>query len=181
MGYNKVSLRLTEGKDCPTLLDRTMSLLKKVCGRAVVIGQNVPGYACFPDIAAGCGPVGGIASALEATRSACLILACDLPFMEESILKRLVAARRARPDGVLVTSCKQLETGYPEALVAIYEFGALPYFQASLAQRLLKIRLVVPQERQHFLFYSGEESRCFFNINTPEALEAARKLMQAAD
>ncbi|MDR3358330.1 MAG: molybdenum cofactor guanylyltransferase [Desulfovibrio sp.] len=177
IGYNKVFLRLSEENDCPTLLDRTMSLLKKVCGRTVVVGQKIPGYSCFPDIVAGCGPVGGITTALEVTRSACLVLACDIPFMEESVLNKLVDARRARPDGTLVTCYKQLETGYPEALVAIYEFDALPFFQASLTQRLLKIRLVIPRERHHFLFYSGEESRYFFNINTPAALETAKKLI----
>jgi molybdopterin-guanine dinucleotide biosynthesis protein A len=176
MGYNKALLRLAGEAKSPTLLDRTMALLKIVCGRAIVIGQNVPGYECFPDRVPGAGPVGGITTALEVTQSACLILPCDLPFMDERILQNLIQAHRERPDGALSTSCIECETRYLQATVAVYETGALPFFQECLARELLKIRLVIPMEQQHFYEYSAEDAPCFFNINTPQALVNARKL-----
>ncbi len=176
LGRDKALVRLGGGEKSPDLLERTAGLLREVCGRAVVVGHKRPGYTCLEDIAPGHGPVGGIATALEAAGGPCLVLSCDLPFMDRAVLRRLVEAREKRPEGTLTTAYMALETGRIEALVAVYEPGALPFFQDCVARKLLKISLVVPRQQQHFVPYSAEESLPFFNINYPADLAAALAL-----
>lgn len=178
LGHDKALVRLLHG-DEPDLLARSISVLASCCGRVVIVGREHPDVQCYPDTTPGCGPVGGIATALERCGSACLVLSCDLPFMERSVLERLIACRAARAKDVLVTSYRQRETGHVEALVAIYEKGALPFFLSCAHEKKLKTSMVVPAHLQHFLDYSINESLPFFNINYPADLLAARKIMQA--
>ncbi|MFO1426128.1 MAG: NTP transferase domain-containing protein [Steroidobacteraceae bacterium] len=65
------------------------------------------------------GPLAGILAAQHAhPHAAWLVLACDLPFLDERTLARLVAAR----DGAaLATAFRSSHDGLPEPLCAIYE------------------------------------------------------------
>ena len=177
MGHDKALIRLHSGENAD-MLARTTSLLNEYTEEVWVVGRIQPGYVCVPDLAPGCGPVGGIATALAHRDGvACLVLSCDLPFMERGVVKRLVETRNQRPAGINVTLYQQQETGYPESLVAIYEPGARPYFERCAAARLLKTGLVVPPEEQLFIPYSVKDSLPFFNINYPVDLEVARRIM----
>lgn len=176
LGHDKALVRLEDGQTAD-LLARTVQLLRDVCGTAHVIGRSRPGYSCIPDREPGCGPVGGIMTALATLQAPCLILSCDLPFMDRAILERLLEARNRRPENALMTGYRQAETGHKEALVAVYEHGALPFFTRCVEQRLLKISLVVPHEQQYLLPYNAEDSLPFFNINYPADLELARRMM----
>ena len=177
LGHDKAKVRLMHGEE-PDFLARAVAVLSSCCARVIVVGRTHPDHASYPDAVPGRGPVGGIATALAVSASACLALSCDLPFMEQRVLERLIACRAVRPHGALATSYRQQDTGHVEALVAIYEKEALPYFQACADAGRLKICLAVPRERQHFLDYTTDESLPFFNINYPADLLAARKIMQ---
>ena len=177
LGHDKAVLRLEGGQNAD-LLARAAGLLDQLCGRCIVVGRVQPGYECYPDALPGRGPVGGIATALKIAASPCLVMSCDLPFMELPVLERLAEARAARPKDALSTSYRQADTGHIEALVAIYEPGALPFFEDCAESGKLKISLVVPPERRHFLTYEAGQSLPFFNINYPADLEAARRVMQ---
>lgn len=176
LGHDKAVLHLESGTSAD-LLARSVGLLRCFCERVVVVGRKQPGYECLPDLRPGYGPVGGIATVLAHFHCPCLVLSCDLPFMEEAVLERLIAAREERPPDALVTAYRQHDTGHVEALVAIYEAGAQPFFRECMEKKLLKITLVTPQERQHYLYYSAEDSLPFFNINYPADLEVARRMM----
>lgn len=177
LGHDKAKIRLTHGEE-PDFLARAVSLLSFCCDRVIIIGRTYPGFEWYQDTVPGHGPVGGIATALAVSASACLALSCDLPFMEQKVLEQLIACRATRPDGTLSTSYRQKDTGHVEALVAIYEKEALPYFQTCVHEAKLKISMVVPQSRQHFLDYTAEDSLPFFNINYPADLLVARELMR---
>ena len=178
LGHDKALIRLQNG-EVADMLARTVALLWEVADNVVVIGRQQPGYTCLPDIDPGNGPMGGIATALASSPgSACLVLSCDLPFMEKSVLEHLAAKRDQRPSGTLVTAYQQEDTGHTEALVAIYEPESLPLFQHCVTNRLLKISCVIPKENQYLIPYSAENSLPFFNINYPADLEIARRMMQ---
>lgn len=177
LGHDKAQVKLVRG-DEPDFLARATEVLASCCERVIVVGREHPAHECYPDAIPGRGPVGGIATALEITGSACLVLSCDLPFMKTQILRRLVACHANRPEGALSTAYRQKDTGHVEALVAIYEHAALRYFKQCALEKKLKISLVVPQELQHFLEYSADEALPFFNINYPADLLVARKIMQ---
>ena len=74
------------------------------------------------DSAGGEGPIVGIRSALAAHRQAAwLVLACDLPFLSDAVLARLLAERDAN---ALATAYRSAQDGLPEPLCAIWEPAA---------------------------------------------------------
>lgn len=177
MGRDKALMKLMRGEE-PDLLARAANVLSSCCRRVIVVGRAHPVHESYPDDIPGGGPVGGIATALEKARGPCLVLSCDLPFMEKKVVQRLAACRAGRPPDSLATLYRQKDTGHVEALVAIYEYAALPFFQQCAREKRLKISLVIPQARQHFLEYEIDEALPFFNVNYPADLIVARKIMQ---
>ena len=176
MGRDKALLPLAGPHN--TMLSRTVNLLQDVCGRAMVSGRQAPGYACIPDMAPHCGPVGGVATALDYCQgAACLVLSCDMPFLHKELLQKLIAARNTRPQGAHITAFRHVDTGKIESTVAIYEPECLPYFQICANEKLLKICRVVPPHHYHFLEYSEEDQQAFFNLNSPADYELACNMM----
>ncbi len=175
LGQEKALLRV-HGQEQPDLLRRTHNLLTALLPCCWV--------ACRPTRpCAGLGPFSGVHAALRAAAeqgfAAVLALSCDLPFMDEATLRRLLAARGAASDGRLLTTFCQRETGFIEALTAVYEVAALPLFDAALALGERKLSRIIPLERQTRIDYSQAEALPFFNINYPADLELARRLLAA--
>lgn len=79
-----------------TLLERAVDTLTTACGRCLVVGGQAPGaIPTVPDRTPGAGPLGGIATALEAIATPyALVLATDLPFMSLPLLHALQTAGR---------------------------------------------------------------------------------------
>lgn len=181
LGQDKICLRLPgDGRD---MLARTADLLAArtdgvvvSCRRSSAIAES-GGLRVIPDEEEGLGPLGGVHSALRALREPILVLSCDLPFMDGATLDRLLAARDARPAGAILTTFQQVETGYIEALVAVYEPACLPCFEEARARGLRQLNLVVPEASQARIPYTRAEARPFFNINFPADHEHARRLL----
>lgn len=161
----------------PDLLERAALLLQGLCRRVLVAGRSHHFLAHVPDAVPDLGPAAGIAAALEATRAPCLVLACDMPFMDAPTLTRLLEARAARPEGCLVTAYRERESGLVQSLAAVYESACLPFLAAALDAKRLALQDALPAQRWHYLSYSCEGSLPFFNLNCPEDLEQARKIM----
>lgn len=121
------------------------------------------------DAVPGEGPIVGIRSALAAHPSAAwLIIACDLPYLTDAVLKHLLSERD--PDAN-ATAYRSTHDGLPEPLCAIWEPKAGPALADYQAQGgkcprkfLLRhaARIIEPIE-QHALD----------NVNTPEEYAAA--------
>lgn len=183
LGRDKTRLHL-HGSEQPPMLIHTLDLLREVCTE-VAISCRVPfDPASFPSFAANLdaipqiadqmpdqGPLGGILSCLHALGGPLLVLSCDLPCMDLATLRRLCAARAAAPASTLMTTWRQEETGYIEALVAIYEAASLPFFTRALAAGVRHLNLVIPPDRRYCLPYTQTEKRPFFNVNYPEDLQ----------
>ncbi|MEI3478768.1 MAG: NTP transferase domain-containing protein [Bilophila sp.] len=100
-----------------------MSLLREHA-EAVFVSSRAPQDAPFPvipDMVERMGPFGGLYSVLHRLNGPLLVLSCDLPFMDRETLVRLLAARRDRERGTIMTTFQQAETGFIEALVAVYD------------------------------------------------------------
>ena len=185
LGQDKVRLRLPgDGRD---MLARTADLLA-ACTDGVVIscrapdaGEEtlaLPGIRSIPDAEPGLGPLGGVWSALRELRQPILVLSCDLPFMDGPTLRRLLDAREARLPGTIMTTYQQEETGFIEALVAVYEPACLPWFDAAWEQGIRKFSVVIPEELRTHVPYARSEALPFFNINYPADFEIARRLAE---
>jgi molybdopterin-guanine dinucleotide biosynthesis protein A len=122
------------------------------------------------------GPIVGIRSALAARpEAAWLVLACDLPFLRDATLERLLAERDA---SVFATAYRSSHDGLPEPLCAIWE----PKAGAALADHeaagghcprkfLMRhaVRLLDPIDRQ-----------ALDNVNTPEEYAQALSFFDSA-
>lgn len=185
MGREKARIKV-HGAGKPDLLTRTCRVMGEVLEDVWVAcrpGRPREGSICIFDRVEGLGPFGGVHAGLlaarEAGRRAVLAVSCDLPFMDEQTLRRLLRARRERPAETLLTTFRQQETGFIEALTAIYEVEALPFFEQALSAGERKLSRIVGPARRTDILYARHESLPFFNVNYPADLEVARRLLAA--
>ena len=190
LGLDKTRLHL-HGVDRPTLLERTITLLREHTDEVVLScraqdenqpgpdwGQSLCQVRQVPDPVPSIGPLGGLFACLSALPGPLLVLSCDLPFMDHPVLERLLRGHAERPREAIMTTFQQNETGYIEALVAVYESACLPYFQRALQQGVRQLNLVVPEALRHHLPYGQEQALPFFNVNYPSDLALARQVIK---
>ena len=122
----------------------------------------------------GQGPIAGIAAAqAEYPDAAWLVVACDLPFLDDTTLDHLVAARGRGP----VTAFRSAHDGLPEPLCAIYE----PETREAILEFIASGRYC-PRK---FVLTTGvplldlPHGVALDNVNTPEEYAAARARLGA--
>jgi len=159
-----------------TLLDRVLAAARPVCDRLVVVGPErptgVPGVTFAQEAEPGGGPVPAVAAGLSAVPDAevVLVLAADLPLLATADLRRLIAALGAPG----VEAAAAAGDGGPNPLVAAYRADVLAVTARSSgagdrAGGLLPRATV-----------TLELGTATFNVNRPEDLAAARRLVGPA-
>ena len=119
----------------------------------------------------GLGPAGAIASAfLTDPNAAWLVVACDLPLLEEPTLRHLVDNRHP---GRLATAYRRASERFPEPLVAIYEPKAYPRLLQFLAMGYACPRKLLINSPVHELVATDETP--FTNANTPAERAAVER------
>ena len=165
------------------MLARVASVVQNVTGELYVSGRDPAAFGIrapwLPDALPGQGPAGGVLTVLEATGRPCLVVSCDLPFLDEATLARLVAAWRDRPAGARMTTYRIAETGYVESLVAIYASEGAPLLRESLARGQRRLSAIFPESLRCHIDYDKADrntARAFFNVNAPPDLLLARDM-----
>ncbi|HUW54353.1 MAG TPA: NTP transferase domain-containing protein [Rhodanobacter sp.] len=120
------------------------------------------------------GPAAGILSAQDANPdTAWLVMACDLPLLDEATLRALIAARDPLKDA---TAFKSRFDGLPEPLCALWE----PSSHALLKQRYeagsFCPRKALLQSNITLLPAPGD---ALDNINTPEEFEQMQRQLES--
>lgn len=133
------------------------------------------GYPQIVDGAAGRGPVAGIIAAqAQHPEAAWLVLACDLPFLDDATLGTLIARRDA---GRLATAFLSRHDGLPEPLCAIYEPRSREAILAQVAGgRDCPRKFLVEHD---VLLLEPVTSTALDNANTPEDAAAMRAVLGA--
>lgn len=130
-------------------------------------------YRTLPDTFNGLGPYGAILSAFrEQPDSAWLVVACDLPFLDESILRFLVAHRN--PYAVATTFQSSFDS-LPEPLITIWEPKSYPALLSFLSQGYSCPRKVLINSNASILQVPKPEA--LMNVNTPEEYDQAKELL----
>ena len=156
-------------------LEWAYELLARHCERAFISVRashaNDSVRAALPRIvdgAAGQGPIAGIAAAQAAHPGAAwLVVACDLPFLDDALICDLLARRGNHP----VSAYRSSHDGLPEPLCAIYEPATRAGVLEAIAQgrhcpRKFVIASAVPLLDQ-------PDPAALDNVNTPEEFAAA--------
>jgi molybdenum cofactor guanylyltransferase len=169
MGTDKAGLRDRTGQP---LLGRQLALLASLrpvellvsARRAQVLPPLPPTVRRVDDDGAD-GPLGGIVAAFEATATPrLLVVAVDLPELDQAVLKRLIAC----PEGAV-----PVVAGHLEPLVAVYPRRWLPEAQRALrdGQRSLQ-QLLSSAKGSGFCLLNFFEQTPFVNWNRPHDYSA---------
>ena len=181
MGRNKALMPLAGRR----LVDRVLAVLGGVVDDLLMVTNSPELYAdlglrMVPDVVAGKGALGGIHSAIHhAAAPHCLVVACDMPFLNAGVLRYLVD-QRADYDVVVPNA-----EGRPQPLHAVYGKACLqPIARRLETDRLhvvgffpdVRVREVSAQELAVF----GPEGLSFRNLNTPAEFAAAERRLDPA-
>ena len=189
LGQDKRHLRLW-GIAGPTLLEYVVSIVARLCADVVVVLNDPDAWASLParlvpDVYADGGSLGGIyAGLLAAEHAYALAVACDMPFLNTELLGSMLA--RPRDYEVLVPRSLQPGTARNaldvEPLHAIYAKACLAPMRATLESGRRQIAALFPSVRVAYVEpYEtrryDQAGRSFLNINTPEQMAEAARLI----
>lgn len=192
LGQDKAGLRLW-GAEGPTLLEAVVDHLHALCDEVLIVGgDTVPSartkVRLVSDRYSGRGALVGIYSGLvEASFLHALVVACDMPFLNRSLLRYM--ADLPRDYDVLIPRLAaegdaQRNQMLVEPLHAIYSRACQAPIRALLERGERQINRFFPQVQVRYL-EPGVWSRfdptglSFRNINTPADLAAAREILRA--
>jgi len=163
-----------------TIIERTVQLFQKLFDEVIIVTNSFDDYVHLgatvtKDLIPEIGPLGGLYSGLMLSSSDySFVVACDMPFIDSAIILHLQNYTYAGSYDVIVPEFN----GFIEPLYAFYSKDCIPTIWDHLHQNDFKIRSfysrVKVKEVPCHKFQSIE--RAFFNINTREDLQQARKL-----
>jgi molybdopterin-guanine dinucleotide biosynthesis protein A len=130
-------------------------------------------YPAIPDTFVGLGPYGGILSAFrEYPDVAWLIMACDLPLVNEAVLGKLV---ENRDPGKIATAFHNPATNFPDPLLTIWEPRAYPRMLSFLAEGYSCPRKVLINS--NIAEVDSGDGKFLRNANTPEEAKLIKDLL----
>ena len=181
MGTDKALLPI-EGK---TMIEHIIAQVKDIGDEVIVITNTPEGYKflnlpIFTDVIPDKGALGGLYTAIDAaSHPYTLILACDMPFLNQGLLRYMISLapeadavipKIAAPDG------EKKKSGMAEPLRAIYSKACLAPIRKCIDEDNLKmiaffkdvkLRWIDEEEIRKF----DAELVTFMNANTPEEFE----------
>ncbi len=154
-------------------------MLNKFCGEVYIScrpeqAKDVDAaYKPLPDTFLNMGPIGGILSALRSQGDkAWLVVACDLPLLDEKSLGFLIENRNTEK---VATTYESPFDGLPEPLITIWE----PKSYLVLLN-FLGIGNTYPQKiliNSDTLILKPKNPEALMNVNTPEDAEKVRRIL----
>ena len=163
MGRDKALLAYGE----TTLLEHVARAVGDATGSVTLIGDpdryRELGHAIYRDLVPGCGPLGGIYTALSvAPTDWNLVVACDMPGISASALQGLIHPE-AEPGRYCVMALGP--GGDPEPLCAVYHRHCLPVLERAIREKRFKMRDLVVELQAELRPIEGAT---LANVNTPD-------------
>jgi molybdenum cofactor guanylyltransferase len=149
-----------------TLVAHLAQLVQEAAGTVALIGEPVRysslGYPVYRDKFPGCGPLGGVYTALSVSSADWnLIVACDMPGISADVLRTLLeSAGKPGQSCVIATG----PTGEPEPLCAVYHRCCLPVLRRAIEEKRFKMRNLVMELEPTARIV---EASALANVNTP--------------
>jgi molybdopterin-guanine dinucleotide biosynthesis protein A len=166
-----------------TLLDRALALVTRITPNVCILGSRAK-FGAFGKVVedefAEHGPLGGIHAALRnSTSELNLILAVDMPFVQESFLKYLVSEAEKCDAAATVPRA----TGNWQPLCAVYRRTFADLAEPALRSGRNKIDPLFKEALVRVMAHDelereGFDEDLFRNLNTPEELRAAGDAQQ---
>jgi molybdopterin-guanine dinucleotide biosynthesis protein A len=180
MGQNKALMAFGGTR----LVDRVVAVMRSVFDALLMVTNTPEVYTdldvpMVQDVWPDKGSLGGIYSALHHVDTPyCLVVACDMPFLQAAMLHYLITQRRDY-DVIVPDVLGELQT-----LHAIYSKACLPAIEHRLAMNRLRIAGFFPDVRVRTVTASELQPYdpallAFQNLNTPEEFQAAEQRLRA--
>jgi molybdopterin-guanine dinucleotide biosynthesis protein A len=163
MGRDKALLPL----DGATLIEHIASRVREAAGNATLVGSpdryQGLGYPVIPDRMQDCGPLGGVCTALSASRADWnLIVACDMPAVTAGFFEELFRAAEASGADCLIP---ETAAGL-EPLCAVYHRRCGDAADRALTRNIRKMHDFVSS--LHARKWPVPDPSRLLNANTPE-------------
>lgn len=138
------------------------------------MAQSHPnGATAIADVVTNLGPLGGICSAhMHSPHRSWLVVACDMPLIDVTLISELLAADSQRHD---VLCYKSPDSSLPEPLLSLWKPAALRFAWHCLADGIRCPRKVITQCNSLLLECSHPDKLA--NANTPEDLSRLRQII----
>lgn len=167
MGKDKSMIKLN-GK---TILERVVDVANGLTGKVMVVSNehgkhHYMNVELVSDIRKGLGPLAGIEAALLKTSTEVnVVIACDMPFVTEEMIRQLIAEVDASHDAII-----PIVNNQHHPLFAVYKKSTLYALQETLDNGDRKISLFLDKVNTKWISDVFENENCFYNMNTPEDL-----------
>jgi len=151
------------------LISRVLGVLERLFPEVLLIGherKELAGLTIIPDIIPGCGPLGGIYTALASSSNPyCFVFAADMPNLNEGLI-RYMASLKEQADIILPRWSPGMEP-----LHAIYAKGLQIKAKKLIDNKSFKIYSLIEQSAVHeisedVLNCFGNPASFFANVNT---------------
>jgi molybdenum cofactor guanylyltransferase len=158
-----------------SFIQYSIDALKPFVNESIIVSNNkdydVFGLKCIEDAIENAGPLAGIYSGLKQSKTDYnLVLSCDIPLINGSILQKLIDA--SDDDSEII----QIESeGKTMPLIALYKKQCEPLFLKLLNEGERRLQYAVNQCQVKNVVLNNEETYFAQNINTPEQLNAILK------
>jgi len=160
------------------LIGHVLEPLRRLFDDVTVVANEPAGYACFDvdvvaDILQGAGALGGLLTGLVHSRyDHCFVVACDMPFLNPALIRRILGASRGRDVVVPVRERR------PQPLHARYCRRCIPHIYRSIQKERFRIvdfypDVVVEEVTEGAWRAVDPDATSFMNVNSPEDFERA--------
>jgi len=158
------------------LIEHAISILAPLCGNIIISTNNDHfdsyGYPVVGDLFPGCGPMGGIFSALTKSKTLNnLVIPSDTPLVTPEIYRHLISH-----EGSFDVIVPVDHDSFYQPLCAVYSKSVLPAMEGQINEGILgftpllnKVEIKVVNFHSLLGCYN---SNTFYNINSPADLEA---------
>ena len=125
------------------------------------------------DIHDGIGPMNGLLSFFEKyPEKACLLVACDMPFIDKKTIQFLIENRQADNIATGFESKKR----FPDPLLTIWEPASYNFLNKAFKNGNYSLRDILKENKSHLL--KTKDDKTLLNINKPEELETVLKVLK---
>lgn len=158
--------------------DHMAELLSKICQKTFISARPnqeiITSHSLIHDTFLNLGPYGAILSAFrQHPNAAWLVVACDLPLLDEATLQQLLQHRNPSK---IATAFQSPTEQFPEPLIAIWEPKAYPILFQFLAQGYSCPRKVLINNDAELL--QAQNPDALRNVNEPEEMEEILEMMK---
>jgi len=153
------------------MIQHIIDVAKPLVDETIIISNNTAyeQFNCpvFEDLIKDKGPLAGIYTGLMHSKTAKnLILSCDVPFVNEPLLKTLIA------------NCKDVDVVIPKKdnrthqLIGVYDKSCASSFKTAINNNELKIKLAIEKLNLKIIKFDEMNSKIFNNINAKNDITA---------